>query len=940
MAKRLALFILLAGCHTDTKIKTNISADALPAPHVVWDVQGKELHSREKDLRVTWKAGGYGAEKFSFDAFLAAKEDCASAAVRPSAMDAQSASFAGIAEGTHFLCLFASVNDRSFSATNNGIKVIIDRSIKSDGTMSVSDIESTRLRLSWAAAHDSVNPNLTYSVYRAVAPNFDTLPEVEAGTLLTSASNVTSLLVTDLAEASTYYFNVVVEKENGFKLLYKKIAVRTKVRGGPTLIELSQGAKSHQCGIATDRRGYCWGLNDAGQLGTGNSGANADRPTLISGDLRFLEIQAGEKHSCGLTDSGEVYCWGLNGSDGLLGNNSATSAPTPVLVTSSERFTRVVTGSAHSCALTVKGDVLCWGSDADGQQGNAAGVTGSAVPAQAATGIKFRDISAGGIQTCGLGDAGTLYCWGNGQHAATAVNTTEKFRFLATGGDVTCGISEAGKAFCWGKNSSGALGTGTAGADETQPVAVQSTELFRSLAIGAESVCGITTAGAIYCWGANDKGQLGLGDTTQRNTPTLLNHGHDYVKIAATAQSFCASTVTGKNFCWGSDEQEQLGNGAASGNKSIASAMDLSQVSGDARFTSLLAGGWSSCGLTSEGNVYCAGAYSDGNLGYGGALTAPAPRFVPVPTEQKFRSLVNGYDHQCGLTAQGKAYCWGLNEFGELGIGRTSAKETYPIAVQFSGAFTQLVTGRNGTCGLASDGTVYCWGSDEFGQLGNGETKENKNVPVAISNSLKFISLAAGETHNCAITQQGAAYCWGGNGKGQLGDTSFIDAYTPKAVNGSFTFKSVSAGKNHSCGVAVDGASYCWGADNVGQVGNGAITGLMTSPSLVDSTTTMRTVWAGYSFTCAVTDAGAPFCWGSDSWERLGNGTLSGHVFSPQPVATTDTFIAISATYAHACGLSSSNQGVCWGHDGFEQLADGPGATDVNAPGPYISFEP
>lgn len=1033
MAKHFALLFLLVSCHAETKIKTNMSADALPAPYVSWDVHDDAFYSRDEELRVAWKAGGFGVEKFTYLAFLSLEKACTDKRISPSYVEGTTALFTGVPEGSYYLCLHASVNDRSFPAANNGIKVTIDRSapvftalslansaadktlsyeeilldqelvaaveasghdsvvyeispakaecaslsyptnqiipkagilaslekgeykvcvqlkdkaghsvfgsspsftLNTDapstngGLMTALNIEATGMLLNWPKARDAKTPlaKLKYALYRSVTPHFATIAEVESGTLLTSGADISSFSVTDLVESSTYFFNIIVENERGFKSLYTKLEARTKARRGSSFIEIFPGAKSHQCAVADDRKGYCWGANDAGQLGIGGSGANVDKPTPIAGDHHFLEIHTGDKHSCGLTVKGEIYCWGL-------ANNTPTKA-------SDDRFLHLATGLDHSCAIRSNGDLFCWGSGTQGQLGNDAGAD-AAQPTPTASGLKFRAIAANGSRTCGITDSGASYCWGDGAQSPTLINPTVQFREIAIGSKVTCGINDSGKVFCWGKNNSGAIGNGATDADEVAPVAIQSTETFRSLAAGAESVCGITTAGATYCWGANDKGQLGLGDTSMRSTPTWLNHGRDYVKIAATAQSFCGLTATGESFCWGSDEQEQLGNGASSGNKLLPSVMDVSQVSGDFRFIQLLAGGWTSCGLTSQGNVYCAGAYSDGSLGYGSATTAPAPLPVAVPTSQKLRTLTNGYDHQCGLNAQGKAYCWGINEWGQIGIGSSSAKEIYPRAVSLPGTFIQVVAGRNSTCGIRSDGAAYCWGSDEFGQLGDGDPKEDKNVPVPIASSLKFVSIAAGETHYCAITQEGLAHCWGHNDKRQLGDGTMVDSTSPKAVNGSRRFLSVTAGKNHSCGVAADGISYCWGSDNVGQLGNGeSITGLQSDPTAVDSTEIFRSVHTGYSFTCGVSEAGKAYCWGSDSWGRLGNGATGGHGFTPGPVSSSDTFVGISTGYAHACALSASNQGVCWGHDGFEGLADGPGATDLNAPGAYITVSP
>lgn len=1035
MARRWALFLLLVSCHTDTKIKTNMGADALPQPYVEWDIYG-DVFSREKNVTLHWKSGGYRIEQFSVDAYLAANKECQESLKRPTNIAPNSVTFEELPEGIFHLCLNATIQSKIIHSQNNGARLIIDftapvftslslsneaadktvtyddilldkalvspvvasgqdhitydiaaagtdcstltpfnkESIPTAGLLArydngdykicvrlsdnagnktfgasevfalhskapatgtasftVSNIETNRLKLEWTAAKDSVTPvaKLKYFIYRSTLAPFDTISRVEMGTLLNPGGtlDLTSFQVEDLVESSTYFFNVIVENEQGYKSLYEELEARTQVRAGSSWIDLATGAKHHQCALSDDRKAYCWGANDAGQLGIGSTGGMIHKPTLVTGNLAFLEIHAGDQRSCGLTVSGELYCWGTD-------SNVPVKAAT-------ERFKQIAMGVEHSCALRSDGDLFCWGSDTQGQQANGAGVTPNTSPTATASGMKFRTIRAAHMHTCGINDAGLTYCWGDSMHTPTLVSATERFRELAVGAFINCGINESGKVSCWGKNASGAVGIGTTGADEIAPVAIQSTENFRTLAIADESVCGITAAGATYCWGVNDKGQLGLGDTNNRSAPTWVNHNQNYVKIAATAQSFCGLTTLGNAWCWGSDEQEQLGNAALSGNKLLPSALDMSQVTGEARFISMLAGGWSSCGLTSQGNALCTGAYADGILGYGGAVSGPAPRPVAVPTHQKLRGLTNGYDHQCALNTQGQAYCWGNNESGQMGIASTSEKEIYPRAVSLPNgdAFIQVAAGRGSTCGLVSDGRVFCWGSDEFGQLGNAEPKEDKNVPVALDTALKFVSIAAGENHHCALTQEGAAYCWGRNDKKQLGDGTSTDSASPKLVGGAHHFLSITAGKNHTCGGAADGVSYCWGSDNVGQSGNGdSITGLQSDPIALDSTEIFRSVITGYSFTCGVSNAGTPYCWGSNSWGRLGKGAMDGFEASPYAVASSDTFVSISAGYAHACALSQRNQAVCWGHDGFEQLGDGLGATDVTAPGAWMSL--
>jgi len=374
----------------------------------------------------------------------------------------------------------------------------------------------------------------------------------------------------------------------------------------------------------------------------------------------------------------------------------------------------------------------------------------------------------------------------------------------------------------------------------TQPV---------TLGVGAFHTCGLTVQGGVYCWGNNVFGQLGDGTTTDHPTPT---------------------PVTGP------------GSGPA-----------LS-------FASLAVAYTHTCALTSDGTAYCWGLNSSSQLGDGGTTNQAAPIAVIGPgggPALAFASLTGGGDHTCGLTSAGLAYCWGQNAYGQLGDGTTTGR-TAPTAVTGPGGgaaltFTRLVAGLFHTCGLITGGTAYCWGRNEFGSLGDGTTT-NQTSPVAVTGGLSFTSLTGGgnETgdHTCGVTTAGAAYCWGFNDEGQIGDGSITNQTVPAAVAGGLTFASLAAGSRQSCGRMSSGAAYYWGL-NFG--GDGTFGGNKLSPAAVApptgsssplSFTSLTTGGGGH--TCGLTSDGAAYCWGSNDVGQVGDGTTS----------TTNQLVPIAVT--------------------------------------------
>jgi alpha-tubulin suppressor-like RCC1 family protein len=310
------------------------------------------------------------------------------------------------------------------------------------------------------------------------------------------------------------------------------------------------------------------------------------------------------------------------------------------------------------------------------------------------------------------------------------------------------------------------------------------------------------------------------------------------------------------------------------------------------------AGNLHTCGLTPGGAVYCWGVNGLGELGDGTQTDRLTPAAVAMPTGMTFASLSTGGDHTCGRTPTGAAYCWGDNASGELGDG-TQTNRLTPVAVTLPAGvtFASLSAGRLHTCGLTPGGAIYCWGLNGFGELGDG-TQTDRLTPVAVAmpTGMTFASLSAGGDHTCGLTPTGAAYCWGDNGFGELGDGTQTNRLTPVAVTlpAGVTFARLSAGGLHTCGLTPAGATYCWGNNFSGELGvGGTPTGTCLNGSPCSSVPLAVTMPAGVTFaslsagqfhTCGSTAAGAAYCWGDNTFGQLGDGTTTNRLM-PMAVA-------------------------------------------------------
>lgn len=306
-----------------------------------------------------------------------------------------------------------------------------------------------------------------------------------------------------------------------------------------------------------------------------------------------------------------------------------------------------------------------------------------------------------------------------------------------------------------------------------------------------------------------------------------------------------------------------------------------------------------------------------------------------VPAQQiEAVEVSTGNNHTCALDTEGKAYCWGLNEHGEIGDGTTVNRPT-PTHIGGDLRFKSIAAGFEHTCAVAVDGTAYCWGHAQYGRLGSGASGNGNFIttPTPVAGDLKFKQISAASSNTCDITEDGDGYCWGFGTTGRNGDGVLAHQLTPVAVAGGHEFKEIRSGHYHTCGLTTDGKAYCWGAQENGRLGNGQIAGSQSTPVAVDQGDLVFTTLAISSYsTCAITDEGDGYCWGNNGSisTRLGNGTVDETIPYPVPVLGGHKFISIAAAEYHGCGVDTTGQAWCWGRGLSGRRGDGNSA-ETNA---------
>jgi alpha-tubulin suppressor-like RCC1 family protein len=351
---------------------------------------------------------------------------------------------------------------------------------------------------------------------------------------------------------------------------------------------------------------------------------------------------------------------------------------------------------------------------------------------------------------------------------------------ISAGGRHTCALFGNGSVKCWGGNGEGELGDGT-NQDSSVPVAVTGLgSPVQAIDAGGDHTCALTSAGGVECWGLNSSGQLGDGTTHDRSVPVAVSGlASGVTAITAGANHTCALTDTGAVECWGFNLRGQVG---------VATNADTSTplvVSGlDRSVQAIVAGDYHTCALMTSGAVYCWGADEASELGDGKTDDRSTPVAV-AGLAGGVTAISAGYQHTCALTGAGGVECWGFY-FLSLSRNGASDESSTPVAIAgVDGGVVAISSGDYHTCAVTGAGGVECWGSNDYGQLGDG-TSQSSSTAVAVAGLASGVTAVSGGDfeYTCALTNIGQVMCWGINDYGQLGDGTTESRLTPVAVSG------------------------------------------------------------------------------------------------------------------------------------------------------------
>ena len=727
----------------------------------------------------------------------------------------------------------------------------------------------------------------------------------------------------------------------------------------PTWSKVSSGGDGHTLGIDTTGKLWAWGNNSAGQLGTGTT-LSTTQPVQVGNKSNWAAVSAGISFSAALDTSGGLWVWG-NNAYGQLGNSTTISISSPVqLGTSSWSMVSASNIFGGVGALDANKVLWSWGQNYFGQLGNGT-TTNASSPVQVtvySTNTSWAAIAsknAGGPYTnyYAITPTGALYGWGLNTNGTLGLGSTtvvslpaqigsSSWTMVSTNASSAAAIDVTGRLFTWGLNTSGQLGQGTTTA-LSSPVQVGTLASWIMVSVGNDHMMGIlgnsptATTGALYGWGTNAYGHLGNGTTINASSPVQVGTSSWTTVCAGLSQSI-ATGADSSVWMWGYGTIG-LGDGTTVSKSSPVAAKYIASASSVNSWTvlGLPAGNCTAAffGITPDSNLWGWGSNpSSALLPFSGNASSP----IQIGNSS-WTAVSWGLSHVAAIDANGRLFTWGLNTVGQLGNGTTVAVSSPVqlgtlsswIAVACGDQFTMALLGSSST---ATTGTLYVWGQNIYGQLGQGNTL-NLSSPVVLSFGSGSISkkvgvLSGGQSAAAAIDTTGALYTWGYNQYGQLGTGSTLNFSSPVHI-GSASWNAVSIGNLNTLGISSTNNLFAWGYNSIGQLGNNNTTSYSSPLQIgVSAWTAIST----NSNTCFGVDGlGRLYGWGFNYYGQMGLGNTNTYS-SPVQINSGTSFKAVVAGSQTTYALTTASNLYEWGYNSSGALANG---ITTNNSGPSVS---
>ncbi|MEY5013718.1 MAG: hypothetical protein RIS92_76, partial [Verrucomicrobiota bacterium] len=746
---------------------------------------------------------------------------------------------------------------------------------------------------------------------------------------------------------------------------------------GPRKAMIASGG-GHTLAIKDDGTLWAWGRNDKGQLGDGTT-ENRNAPIQIGEDSDWVAVAAGFNFSVAVKANGTLWSWGTN-ENGVLGNGSYSDSTIPTRVGTGATWRAVAAGRMHTLALRTDGSLWTWGANGAGQLGidpdpAAAAPSGASKNTPTQISGAWTAVAAGEYHSLAVNNAAywhggfpytyPIYSWGantanqlsrvtvgssdwNVSVAVSTSNTplwtgTTSGGTVAAGADFSLTLNDVGDLYAWGSDS---FGQTKPGGSVTNFGITLLRQNVSSVSAGLHHVVALDSLGSVIAWGRSDVGQVspysspsdtagftplsvaggnkavvagyktstyvdGNGSVLTRGRGIEGQHGDGAVQtVSSPSQRWTGSAWTqvavaerhslaidsnGRLWAWGDNSAAQLGDGT-----NADSAVPISPDGQASVWIKVAVGPNNSAAIKSSGELWVWGSNYYGQFGDGSTTASLTMKQIAGT----WSDVAVGQGHVVAVKSNGELWAWGNNMNSQLGFAKpsqTQSTQLIPKKVGSSSLWTKVAAGDNHSLGLQGS-TLYAWGQNVLGQLGNGSNTD-ANSPIKIG-SLAWASIYAAGSTSAAISPLGKLFVWGSNEKGQLGDGGTLPSNSPKAFLASYDFSSVALSVNSVLARRTDGTVWATGANQSGQLGDGGTSSKKTPVSI--GLTNVGAVAIGGSSSVALV-GGELYVWGSNRYGQLGEG--SAELGQSAAIVAESPSVSINASALTKAGSSTSASG-------------------------------
>ena len=693
-------------------------------------------------------------------------------------------------------------------------------------------------------------------------------------------------------------------------------------------IQIATGSQ-HTLLLQKDGSLWGWGSNGIGQLGDGTT-TNKTLATQVGTSKDWKFISSKGNSSLGIKIDGSLWAWGSN-NNGILGIGSTSFQRSPIQVGLDRNWSKISVGPNHVLAIKTDGSLWAWGYNYYGQLGDESFVTRFA-PVQIGTAKDWANVSAGGIHSVAVKTDGTLWAWGynaqgqvgdatnTNRNVPTKVGAETNWLHADAGGNHTLAIKKDGSMWAWGFNLLGQLGNYTYN-DRNTPGRVGDSSDWRQIVAGTGISMALKSDGTIWVFGTNNSGLLGDGTLVEkRNYPAKMGTKSDWERVSVFANFAVAINRDGVIYSWGSNSIGQLGTGKVEQKNSFI------QVGTDLNWKSIGADGITPLAIKTDNSVWSWGLNSSGQMGDGSMVNKNFPvRITSISNIQTFSPAAS--NHAFAIKTDGSLWGWGANFVGQFGNGTTGQAIPVPTMLGSSTDWKSLSTGSSSTYAIKNDGSLWGWGNYTVKSTLNGTVQTytfvNSNTPLRIGTDTNWKQIFAGGNSNYGIKTDGSLWAWGYNFSGQLGDSTTVTKENPVRIGNSNDWKFVVAGSSHALALKMDGTLWAWGNNFNGQLGTGNNT-TFSYPVKISNDTDWNMISARSGHSAAIKNDGTLWTWGNNFNGQLGHNSVT-NLNVPTKVGTDTDWKFVSVGGSNIFALKSNGSLWAAGNNTFGQLGNNEG---------------